>query len=637
MTRAIQSGIPKLRIEEAAARAQAWIDSGRQTVVGLNKYRPTAAESIDVLKVDNTGVRETQIANLKKLRLERDAGKVAAALNALTEAARIESGNLLELALDAARARATVGEMSLALERVFGRYQAPVQVVRGVYGANLGNTAQVEEARGLAEQFQRSEGRRPRILVAKIGQDGHDRGQKVIASAFADLGFDVDIGPLFQSPEETAKQAVENDVHIVGVSSLAAGHLTLVPQLRQELNRWGRDDILIVVGGVIPPQDHPALLRSGAADVFGPGTVIGEAALKLIRKLSEQTSEVSKSSEVESMADKYFTGVRSGDVSVLARVLTLIESSNPRQQALAESLLSRLWPHTGKSIRVGITGVPGVGKSTFIEALGMHLVHCGLRVAVLAVDPSSGISGGSILGDKTRMPGLSAESAAYIRPSPAAGSLGGVARKTRECVLACEAAGYQVVLIETVGVGQSETVVADMTDCFVSLMLPGAGDELQGIKRGLLEYVDVIAVNKADGATQSAAELAAQQYRLALGSLAGQQREPPPVLLCSALQKHGIEAVWDAIERRYSQLAAGEGLADRRRRQNIRWLWALVDDRLRESLQTHPEVRDIRDDIEREMLAGAIAPTAAAQRLLETFGLERREQLIHKDMGIVGE
>jgi methylmalonyl-CoA mutase len=288
MTRAIQAGIPKLRIEEAAARTQARIDSGRQTVVGLNKYRPTTPEHIEVLKVDNTAVRDAQIASLKKVRAERDQAKVATTLTALTEAARAGSGNLLELAVAAARAQATVGEISLALETVYGRYAAPVRTVRGVYAAEVGGgqsmTAQVRQ---LVERFERAEGRRPRILVAKMGQDGHDRGQKVIATAFADLGFDVDIGSLFQTPAETARQAVENDVHLVGVSSLAAGHLTLVPQLREELARLGRDDIMIAVGGVIPPQDYPALYEAGAAAVFGPGTVIGEAATKLVRALAK--------------------------------------------------------------------------------------------------------------------------------------------------------------------------------------------------------------------------------------------------------------------------------------------------------------------------------------------------------------
>jgi methylmalonyl-CoA mutase len=289
MTEAIQAGIPKLRIEEAAARTQARIDSGRQTVVGLNKYRPATAERIDVLKVDNTAVREAQIAGLKKLRAERDQAKVEAALQRLTEAARTGTDNFLELAIDAARARATVGEISAALQRVYGRYEAPIWVVRGVYAAEVGGgQAVTEEVRRLAERFERVEGRRPRILIAKMGQDGHDRGQKVIATAFADLGFDVDIGPLFQTPAETARQAVENDVHIIGVSTLAAGHLTLVPQLRQELTKLGRADIMIVAGGVIPPQDYSALYEAGAIAVFGPGTVIGEAAIKLLEVLADQ-------------------------------------------------------------------------------------------------------------------------------------------------------------------------------------------------------------------------------------------------------------------------------------------------------------------------------------------------------------
>jgi methylmalonyl-CoA mutase len=297
MTHAIQSGMPKLRIEEAAARTQARIDSGRQTVVGLNKYRPAATEAVEVLKVDHTAVRDAQIASLKKLRAERDGVRVQAALNALTEAARrtdcqsVPQGNLLELSLEAARAQATVGEISEALEKVFGRYEAPVRAVRGVYAAEVGlGQAGTDEVRRLVEHFEKEEGRRPRILVAKMGQDGHDRGQKVIATAFADLGFDVDIGPLFQTPAETARQAVENDVHIVGVSSLAAGHLTLVPQLREELARLGREDIMIAVGGVIPPQDYPALRAAGAAAVFGPGTVIGEAAAELVRALEERLS-----------------------------------------------------------------------------------------------------------------------------------------------------------------------------------------------------------------------------------------------------------------------------------------------------------------------------------------------------------
>ncbi len=320
-------------------------------------------------------------------------------------------------------------------------------------------------------------------------------------------------------------------------------------------------------------------------------------------------------------AEEYVAGVRAGDVAILARTLTLIESSNPRHQPLAEEVLTRLLPHTGQSVRIGITGVPGVGKSTFIEAFGLHLVGRGLRVAVLAVDPSSGISGGSILGDKTRMAKLSTNPAAYIRPSPSAGTLGGVARKTREAMLICEAAGYQAVLIETVGVGQSETVVADMTDCFLALMLPGAGDDLQGIKRGLLELVDVIAVNKADGAMQSAAELAAGQYRDALHSLAGRADNPPTVLTCSALHRQGIDAVWEIIERRQQRLKTTRELAERRRRQNLGWMWSLVEDQLRHAVRTHPAVQTVRGDLERDVLSGAIPAATAARRILEAFGI----------------
>jgi LAO/AO transport system kinase len=320
--------------------------------------------------------------------------------------------------------------------------------------------------------------------------------------------------------------------------------------------------------------------------------------------------------------EEYEAGVRAGDVAVLARALTLIESSSPRHQPLAEELLTGLLPHTGQAVRVGITGVPGVGKSTFIEALGLRLVRRGLRIAVLAVDPSSGISGGSILGDKTRMPRLAAEPAAYIRPSPSAGTLGGVARRTREGMLVCEAAGYSVVLIETVGAGQSETVVADMTDCFLALMLPGAGDELQGIKRGLLELADVIAVNKADGLTRPAAELAAEQYRAALQSLAGRQDDPPAVLTCSALTEEGVEEVWTAVEGRLDRLRATGELDERRRRQDLRWLWALVEDGLRRALQVHPAVSAIRERLEREVLAGVTPASAAARRILEAFGIE---------------
>jgi methylmalonyl-CoA mutase len=286
MAKAIEAGIPKLRIEEAAARTQARIDSGRQTVVGVNKWVLENEPPFDVLKVDNASVRTSQIERLTKLKAERDSSAVEHALFALTECAKTGIGNLLDLCVTAARARATVGEMSLALEKVYGRHQATVQTVSGVYGGEMDkNDVNLKKVSGLIETFVKKEGRRPRILLAKMGQDGHDRGQKVIATAYADLGFDVDVGPLFQTPEETARQAVENDVHVVGVSSLAAGHLYLVPALRAELKKLNREDILVVVGGVIPAQDFEALVQAGAAAIYPPGTVITEAAVDLLEKL----------------------------------------------------------------------------------------------------------------------------------------------------------------------------------------------------------------------------------------------------------------------------------------------------------------------------------------------------------------
>ncbi|MFY9839810.1 MAG: methylmalonyl-CoA mutase [Xanthobacteraceae bacterium] len=288
MTRAIDSGLPKLRIEEAAARTQARIDSGAQAVIGVNKFRPRDETPIDVLKVDNAAVRQLQIDKLRRLKKERDPQALAEALDTLTRSASGGNGNLLALSIDAARAKATVGEISLALEKAFGRHQAEIKAISGVYGREVGMPDAVERVQKLVAEFEDNEGRRPRILVAKIGQDGHDRGQKVIATAFADLGFDVDIGALFATPAEAARQAAENDVHILGVSSLAAAHLTLVPELKAELERLGRGDIVIVVGGVVPPQDYEALKSAGAEAIFPPGTVIAEAAEALLAKLNRR-------------------------------------------------------------------------------------------------------------------------------------------------------------------------------------------------------------------------------------------------------------------------------------------------------------------------------------------------------------
>ncbi|MGA8967852.1 MAG: methylmalonyl-CoA mutase [Pseudolabrys sp.] len=297
MAKAIEAGIPKLRIEEAAAKTQARIDARAQSVIGVNKYPPTDETPIEVLKIDNSAVRQMQLDKLARLKAERDPAALQEALEALTRAADRGNGNLLALAIDAARAKATVGEISSAIEKVFGRHRAEIRAITGVYKREVGMTGAVERVRTAVEAFEAAEGRRPRLLVAKIGQDGHDRGQKVIASAFADLGFDVDIGPLFATPAEAARQAVENDVHILGVSSLAAAHLTLVPELKVELARQGRDDIMIVVGGVVPPQDYDALMKAGAEAIFPPGTVIADAAEKLLKTLNKRLGHGKEAAE----------------------------------------------------------------------------------------------------------------------------------------------------------------------------------------------------------------------------------------------------------------------------------------------------------------------------------------------------
>jgi methylmalonyl-CoA mutase len=292
MAKAIETGVPKMRIEEAAARRQARIDSGEDIIVGLNAYPSSEEPLIPVLDIDNDAVRESQVARLTMLRRDRDADAVRKSLEQIERCATTGEGNLLECAVDAARERATLGEISTAMESVWGRYQATTRTITGVYSAASGQATEFKKAIDMVKDFEEAEGRRPRILVAKMGQDGHDRGAKVIATAFADIGFDVDIGPLFQTPREVARHASENDVHVVGVSSLAAGHKTLVPQLIDELKRVNRSDILVVVGGVIPPQDYEFLYKAGVAGIYGPGTVIPVAAQRIVEILTACRIEV---------------------------------------------------------------------------------------------------------------------------------------------------------------------------------------------------------------------------------------------------------------------------------------------------------------------------------------------------------
>lgn len=285
MAKAVAAGKPKLAIEECAAKRQARIDTGAETIVGVNKHRLEKEQRVEVLAIDNTAVRKQQIARLEKMRANRDAKKAEQCLQALTNAAKSNTGNLLELSIEAARARCSVGEITMAMEQVFGRHKAVDRMVSGAYKSEFADGAELTKVMNKIKEYIEKEGRRPRILVAKVGQDGHDRGSKVISTGFADVGFDVDIGPLFATPKEVAQQAVDADVHVVGVSSLAAGHKTLVPQLVKELNSLGRADILVVCGGVIPPQDYEFLYEAGAVDVFGPGTRIPDAALRIVEFL----------------------------------------------------------------------------------------------------------------------------------------------------------------------------------------------------------------------------------------------------------------------------------------------------------------------------------------------------------------
>ncbi len=324
----------------------------------------------------------------------------------------------------------------------------------------------------------------------------------------------------------------------------------------------------------------------------------------------------------------YVDGVRDGNRAILARTITLIESENPKHAELAQEVLEALLPDTGGGYRVGISGVPGAGKSTFIDALGTMLTSRSHQVAVLAVDPTSSVTGGSILGDKTRMPALSVDPKAFIRPSPTSGTLGGVTRKTRETILVCEAAGFDVVLVETVGVGQSETIVADMVDFFLVLMIAGAGDELQGIKRGIMEVADMLAINKADGDNLARATRAQASYQSALRLM--RPHSEPPVVTCSALEKTGLEELWALAVDRRKRLEADGAFQQRRQEQQVRWMWDMVDDGLRRALRGDKELRALLDQLEKGVAAGTAAPSAAATQILRQFA-ERAYKALKRD------
>ncbi len=533
MAKAIEQGIPKMRIEEAAARTQARIDSGTQAVIGVNTYRLDVEDRLDVLRVDNDDVYAQQVAKLERLRAERDDDDVRRTLDALTRSAGDGhvhggslDGNLLKLAVDAARAKATVGEISDALEKVYGRHQAVIRTISGVYSseASSGGNEKVQSVLDATAAFEAAEGRRPRILVAKMGQDGHDRGQKVVVTAFADLGFDVDVGPaVLDARGGRPAGGGRRRAHRRG---LLAGGGAPRPAARPQAGA-GRAGQARHHGG--HRRRHPTRRRG---DPQGHGCGGGLPARHRDRRLRARPAGEAVGPARSLMADVSASvpglveGILAGNRAQVSRAITLVESSRTDHRVAARELLTGL-PAASPAVRVGISGVPGVGKSTFIEALGGLLTAAGHRVGVLAVDPSSVRTGGSVLGDKTRMATLAVDPRAYIRPSPTAGTLGGVARATSQAMLVLEAAGYDVVLVETVGVGQSEITVAGMVDTFLFLTLARTGDQLQGIKKGILEIADVITVNKADGDREQEARVAARELAGALRLVHGKGEWAP--------------------------------------------------------------------------------------------------------------
>ena len=397
-------------------------------------------------------------------------------------------------------------------------------------------------------------------------------------------------------------------MHILGISSLAAGHKTLVPQVIEELEKLGRKDILVIAGGVIPQQDYDYLFKAGVSGVFGPGTVIAEAAINILDKINCK-QKVNTAEIIQQLLNNERTA--------LGRAITLVESTLHEHQVQAQEILSACLSHSGKSVRIGITGVPGVGKSTFIEALGKHLTSQGKKVAVLAIDPSSERTGGSILGDKTRMNELAIDDLAFIRPSPTTGSLGGVARKTRESILLCEAAGYEIILIETVGVGQSETAVHSMVDFFLLLMLAGAGDELQGIKRGIMEMADAIAITKADGDNIQNAKNARIEYKRALHLFPPTDTGwTPKVATCSSLEKDNIDGVWNIICEQQEWMQS-RGLKKSKRQEQARyWLHESIEDKLKTNFYHKEGMADKIAEMEEAVTQGKLTPHQATQKLL---------------------
>ena len=477
------------------------------------------------------------------------------------------------------------------------------------------NNKKIALARKIMDEFVRKEGRRPRILVTGMELKGNDRTREWIASSISELGFDVDISLIKQTPHEIARMAVENDVHLICISSPGNIDSTLVLHLTDALKGERREEIQTIVVGEIPPEDYNSLLHAGVAGIFNINGLVVD--------FTKWISQVEVRKEVCEDGQYYIKGVIEQDRRIIARAISLIESSLTSHQEIAKAIIHELLPRTGRAIRIGISGVPGVGKSTFIESFGMKLVEKGYSVAVLAVDPSSSRSGGSIMGDKTRMQMLSTEPGVFIRQSPSRDTLGGVAKKTKEAMIVCEAAGFDIIIVETVGVGQSETHVSSMVDFFLVMLLAGAGDEIQGIKKGVLELADAIVINKEDGDNIEKVRKAKEDYQSALCLLYPSSPVwSAPVLTCSALTMVGIDRIWETIlDHREKFEAAGE-LEAKRKKQALAWMWDLVEQGLRDRFYRNPEIKKQLPKIIEDVKEGKLGSSAAAFELLSLNSIE---------------
>jgi GTPase len=467
----------------------------------------------------------------------------------------------------------------------------------------------IASLREKTNQFSETAGRRPRILVSGMGSSGLDQIIKSVASFFSESGFDVDISLVQQPPRKIAEMAVENDVHFVCISTPGSVTPTHLHLLTDALNSEGDKEIGVIISGEHSISEQHALYRAGVSGVLN------------LNRLSTDTKEWFNRIQAEPRLPGdwryYVDGVLQGDKRIVSKTITLIESSLPSHLPTARKVIDDLLPRTGHAMRIGISGVPGVGKSTFIESFGKKLIREGYRIAILAIDPSSSITGGSIMGDKTRMDALTLEQDLFIRPSPAGTMLGGVARKTRETLVICEAAGFDMIIVETVGVGQSETTVASMVDFFLVMLLAGAGDEIQGIKKGILELADAIAINKADGDNIEKAREAKRDYQSALSILYPSSPVwTPPVLACSALTLDGLDEIWKTIlDHRERPEAAGE-LAARRKKQALAWMWDLIQEGLKARFLKNEDVIRLLPKIIEEVKDGKTVSSVASHELL---------------------